>query len=81
MNSRTQDLADSATALARRSVDKLTDAASSVEGSMRGGADSLRYGAERSVSQAREIVKANPLLSSIALAVVIGAVVGWLIKR
>lgn len=80
MNSRTQDLADSATALARRSVDKLTDAASSVEGSMRGGTDSMRHGAERSVSQAREIVNANPL-SSIALAAVIGAVVGWLIKR
>lgn len=73
MNSRTQDIADAATALAQSSAERLTNAAGSVEGS-------VRYGAERSVTQAREIVNANPL-SSLALAAVIGAVVGWLIKR
>lgn len=80
MTGRTQDIADSARALAQRSADRLADAASSVEGSLRAGADSARYGAERSVTQAREIINANPL-SSIALAAVIGAIVGWLIKR
>lgn len=80
MNTRTQDIADSASALAQRAVDKLTDSASSVESSLRAGADNVRYGAERSAGQARDLVNENPL-SSLVLAAVIGGLVAWLIKR
>lgn len=80
MSSRTQDLADSATALAKRSVDRITDAASSVEGSLRDGAGSLRSGAERSASEARRLVDANPL-ASIAIAAIAGGVLVWLMSR
>ncbi len=80
MNGRAQDLADSATAIARRSADKLTDAAGSVEGSLRDGAGSLRSAAERSAGEARRLVNANPFVS-IAIAAVAGGVLAWLMKR
>lgn len=80
MSSRTQDLADSSTALARRSVDKFTDAASSVESSLRDGASSLRSGAERSASEARRLVDENPL-AAITIAAIAGGVLVWLMKK
>ncbi len=80
MSSRTQDLADSASALAKRSVDRITDAASSVEGSLRDRADSLRSGAERSAGEARRLVDENPL-AAVAIAAIAGGVLVWLMKK
>jgi len=80
MNIRTEKIADATTELAHRSVDKIADAASSIETGLRAGADCMRSGAEKSASQARQLVDANPL-SSIALAALVGGLLVWLIKR
>lgn len=81
------DAIDSAAGLGHRAVERLQDAASSMQSSLRSGAQSVMENAQDwmsrgrdAVEPARGLVGANPF-TSVALAVVAGFLLGWLLKQ
>jgi ElaB/YqjD/DUF883 family membrane-anchored ribosome-binding protein len=80
MRDEARNLVGQVSSATQRSLDRAAEFAESAQNAVRSTARDLLDREREAVGYTRDVVGANPL-SSIAIAVVVGFVLGWLIKR